>query len=200
MKKVFGLGTGRCGTHSLAHLLNSQPNVKVSHEVGGQPMLPWVKDKTSIEFANEIIHKLESDSINGDVAFYWLSYVHEIIQCTPHVKFVVLKRDRQAVIDSFMKWTPTRNHWKNHMGLEWIECPWDKCFPTYSNKLTKEEAIGEYWDKYYKRIDILMRIYPDQFIIFQTEDLNDEEKVQGLLGWCGLKETNPITNIRLAKT
>lgn len=200
MSLIFGLGTGRCGTHSLAHLLNSQPNTVVTHELGGRPVLPWILNEGSIKLAHETINYLNSNGVNGDVAFYWLPYVHTMLEHSPNIKFVVLKRDRQAVIDSFMKWTPTRNHWKNHMGLEWIENEWDQCFPTYSNDLTKEEAIGKYWDEYYETVDRLLRIYPDNMIIFQTEDLNNQEKVTKLLEWCGIEDIKPITNIRLATT
>lgn len=36
---ILGLGSGRCGTLSLAHVLNRQPGVQVSHEE--RPRLPW---------------------------------------------------------------------------------------------------------------------------------------------------------------
>jgi hypothetical protein len=199
MEVIFGLGTGRCGTHSLTHLLNSQENSNVSHEIGGIPFLPWEPSKGTFMHGIGTVGESGSDFV-GDVAFYWLPYVHDILEIYPNAKFVVLKRDRQAVIDSYMKWTPTRNHWKNHMGIEWIECPWDNCFPTYSLDLTKEEAIGKYWDDYYIRVDILKRIYPDHLLIFPTEHLNEEDKVQTMLEWCGFKNIKPISNIRLART
>ena len=36
---ILGTGTGRCGSFSLARLLNQQPGVQVSHE--DPPLLPW---------------------------------------------------------------------------------------------------------------------------------------------------------------
>ena len=199
MEVIFGLGTGRCGTHSLAHLFNSQNSSSFSHEIGGIPFLPWEPSKGTFRHAIGTVEESGADFV-GDVAFYWLRYVNDIIELYPTAKFVVLQRDRQAVIDSYMKWTPTRNHWKSHMGLEWLECTWDNCFPTYSNDLTKEEAIGKYWDEYYSRVDILERIHPLHFYHFKTEHLNDESKVQTMLEWCGFKDIKPITNIRLAIT
>ena len=43
-KIIFGLGTGRCGTVSLSHLLNEQSNAYFTHE---RPFLmPWVFENT----------------------------------------------------------------------------------------------------------------------------------------------------------
>jgi len=39
---ILGIGSGRCGTFSLAHVLNRQPSVEVSHE--DPPLLPWRRE------------------------------------------------------------------------------------------------------------------------------------------------------------
>ena len=36
---VLGIGTGRCGSHALAELLNHQPDANVTHEQ--PPLLDW---------------------------------------------------------------------------------------------------------------------------------------------------------------
>jgi len=36
---VLGIGTGRCGTASLARVLNQQPDAQASYEE--RPLLPW---------------------------------------------------------------------------------------------------------------------------------------------------------------
>ena len=68
---VFGIGTGRCGTTSLAKLLNSQENAFVGHELS--PILPWeqnINDIFNLKFiaikrdkvstVNSLIKKLDN--------------------------------------------------------------------------------------------------------------------------------------------
>lgn len=45
---VFGLGTGRCGTKSLARLLNHQKRAQVFHEIHG-PNLAWQQSEKLID-------------------------------------------------------------------------------------------------------------------------------------------------------
>ena len=78
----------------------------------------------------------------GEIGFYYLSYVEQIIADYPTVRFPCLRRDKSETVRSYIDkiWFPGdrtdrqpthRNHWVNHNGSQWIHDPiWDKCYPT----------------------------------------------------------------------
>lgn len=198
MTLVIGLGTGRCGTHSLAKLLGDQHGAKITHELGGRPVMPWRHDGNLAAGAVMHFKNQQHAGLFGDVAFYWLNYVEDLLEAFPAAKFVVLKRDRDEVVQSYCKWTPTRNHWADHMGLQWMECPWDWCFPSYSTELSKEEAIARYWDEYYAKVDRLIGLSPASFCQLATRDLNSESQIGQLLNWLDIEHPVITTGIKLA--
>jgi hypothetical protein len=198
MGLVIGLGTGRCGTHSLAKLLDDQPDARVTHELGDRPVMPWRHDENLAQGAVLHFEGQQHDGLFGDVAFYWLNYAEDLLRAFPNAKFVVLKRDREETVESYCRWSPGRNHWADHMGLQWIECPWDWCFPSYPTSMEKEEAITRYWDEYYRETDRLAGLYPGNFCQLATRDLNSESQVTQLLKWLGVEKPNIEIGIKLA--
>ena len=151
---IIGLGTGRCGTASLAHLLNSQPDSTFVHEglFSGKKydhfLLPWEVDHSKfLEWEKKI------------------QYAEIIIKKYPQVKFVCLKRDRNEVISSFMAKTRGRNHWSLNLSfLEFKDPIWDPIFPKFFT--SKKEGIGLYWDLYYAEVQRLQEKYPNKFTTF----------------------------------
>ncbi len=181
---IFGLGTGRCGTTTLSHLLTEQESSSISHELGGAlPFLSWEKDRPSLLRFLGIIHN-RSEAYVGDISFYLLPYVSDICRTFPSAKFIVLKRDKQETISSYMRKTEGRNHWMNHDGTEWKRDIWDKCYPKY-NTSSKIEALSSYYDEYYEACE---RIKNDNFFFLNTEDLNDELKCSEMFEFCGYSE------------
>src|SRR2546423_307998 len=128
---LLGIGSGRCGTRSLANLLNRQPGTQVTHEE--PPRLPW-----RIPHDRAMTHRLaQIEPIVGDVASYFLPYVQQAIEYSPGIRIVCLKRPREEVIDSFCRWLdkvhplPT-NHWAARPALGWHHEPiWTRIFPQY---------------------------------------------------------------------
>jgi len=186
MKKkiVIGLGTGRCGTVSLTHLLDSQESAYVTHE---RPfLLPWKFDET---LAKNKIEQLTSatSSFTGDVAYYYLPYVEYMIESGIDVSFVCLQRNRFDTIRSYLRKTAGRNHWVDHDGKYWTRDPnYDKTYPSYLSS-SKEQALGFYYDEYYSTAQKLQEKYPDKFKVFNTEDLNNEASVKEILDFIGVK-------------
>lgn len=172
-RMVIGLGTGRCGSRSLAAWLNSQQGAHVSHEMLG-PAVPWQDGDSAVWEAIRNFPIGDHLTLTGDVACYYLPYVERILSVHPLARFVCLKRDREETIASFIKKTPRKNHWVNHDGIQWRHSPWDHCFPKYLAS-SKEDAIGRYWDEYYGRAAELQSRFPSLFRIFPTESLNTED-------------------------
>lgn len=186
-KYIFGLGTGRCGTVSLTSLLNLQDSSCFSHEMGSKPYLSWEKERLKI--FNHLNLLIRNDKkFSGDVAFFLLPYVEDIIKFLPNSKFIILQRDKESTINSYMKKTINRNHWMDHDGRKWRKNIWDRCYPKFSCN-SKEEALEKYYDLYY---DECKMIPQDKCFWMETSELNDENTCLNMLEWCGFEEPQYI--------
>lgn len=172
---IIGLGTGRCGTVSLSKLLTSQDNSYFSHEWDEVHM--W---NSSFNKFISYIDTIKHDFF-GDVSFYNLPYVNSILEIYPNAKFIILKRDKNETIKSYMDKTKGRNHWQSHDGKKFKYCDWDHCYPKFEAQ-SKSEAIGMYWEYYYEECS---KISTKQSFHISTNELNDEKKCLELLNWCG---------------
>lgn len=189
-KLVIGLGTGRCGTLSLATLLNAQPRCTVSHEL--HPTLAW-HDPPAVAHAklDQLLDR-PGVTVTGDIASYYLPFVDHLRElCRSRqldTRFICLKRPRDQVIASFERKVSAggrwRNHWMQHDGRHWsLDPKWDRCFPKFDAD-NRAQAIGLYWDHYYHRAEQL--VGPD-FRIFETPRLNSREGVAEMLTFAGLE-------------
>ena len=181
MPLIIGMGTGRCGTVSLSKILNNQKDSLFTHEFTSKPV-DWSGPSPLPEMF--VPHILSGKSFVGDVSSVHLSFVDDYIQNGTDTKFIILKRNREEVIQSFMKKTKDRNHWMEHDGSKWRKNKWDKMFPKFKSN-SKEEAIGKYYDYYYNEC---LKIPSSIKYLMNMEDLNDESKVLDMLRWCGFPE------------
>jgi len=236
---VIGLGSGRSGTASLTSLIDRQAGGVCFHEMNPagsvfsgnpQPALNAVRefaDLLSGERRNALaidysrpasvttyrrLQQMEELNLIGDIAFYYLNYVEDILAVLPECRFVCIKRDRAKTIASWLKktainrwpsiWLADRlkslitrtpfytqyNFWQPHDGSKWQHDPvWDSCFPDIEAS-SKEEAIGIYWDNYYEKAERLQAAYPDNLRIFSVEELNDPQGQRKILSFIGLPE------------
>ena len=227
---IIGLGTGRSGTVSLSKLIHKQPNSVCFHELNPSCMswedsigtvLTMIREfKEIIEGGKrnrltvdlsiphrssplEKLNQLDNVEFIGEIGFYYLKYVEEILEEFPDVKFPCFRRNKEATINSyynkmftkeyvsrlsrvFGKKAPQRNHFVIHDGSKWeLDNIWDKCFPKYEVGDLKE-AIGEYWEEYYKEAERLAKKHR-QLKIFELESFNDNQYQQELLNFCGFK-------------
>ena len=168
---IIGLGTGRCGTRSLAKLLGLQPGVYATHEAA--PVLRWYDE---IDPGRHIRVSHSDAEIIADVGFYYLPHVERIRQEFSGVRFICLQRDRDETVDSFCRQLPRSKDWFHDAGS-----PWSVSFPTIRVNSFRDQAAA-YWDGYYALADQLEQS-GDDFRIFPTEALtNDPESI---LEFCG---------------
>lgn len=152
---VIGIGSGRCGTHSLSALLSAQRNSFVSHErtaLGRQCRgMEWPSEDHPVT-AEEENHRVRNQvefylnrkegnfDLVGDVGHFHLAYAESYLHLDQRIKFVVLKRPRQDTIESWLRWWST--HKQNnrfpflpraqYAKTEFKYRIWDKCFPNYN--------------------------------------------------------------------
>ena len=180
---VIGLGTGRCGTQSLAVVLNYQNGARVTHERYGA--IAWQGDEDRVATCVRLCAMAPGLDLAGDVAFYYLPYVEQILGLVPSAKFVCLKRDRKVTVNSYLTKTRHKNHWIQHPGTEWRLDTWDRCYPKYP-VTDKAQALGMYWDEYYRRAADLEAAHPAAFRVYDIDILSTEEGQNALFDFLGI--------------
>lgn len=201
MKKtlLLGIGTGRCGTLSLTYLLNRQPECSVSHEM--RPLPVWDGEDTNV-----ILDKFKSimtyaeEPICGDIAFYHLNYLETIFQWYDNVKVIVLQRDKEETIRSFiakMKEWPgilPVNHFSSLNRSRYAYTPFDNCFPKYAMESSKE-CIAQYYDDYYLKAKQLQNKYPNSFCwLYVNSFFQSPRQIHQLCDWVGIPKSNRYTD------
>lgn len=175
---IFGIGTGRCGTGSLAKLLDKQPGIWCSHE--GE-FCPWEKDLVAYYQSLVSLVSKAGETKIGNVAFYWKNYLSEIFRDLNDPKVIVLKRKKEEVIESFASMYHGKNHWSMVEGENWEgrdpgDAPLTAMWPKYD--LSKKEAIGQYWDDYYADIPFWMDKFPQNMMLVDMYDLFNKQEIQ----------------------
>lgn len=192
MRLVFGLGSGRCGTKSLATLLDSQPGAYVTHERWHREMAWTGSERVVLELARRL--QRSGAALAGDVAFYYLPYV-QMIARNRDIRFVCLKRDRLSTVKSFLRKVGRGHRWIHHNGARWRRDPvWDKCFPK-EDIADRAEAIGAYWDQYYDTAEKLQRQLAGRFLIVPVEALNSRRGQREILSFVGVSEFQQLLRI-----
>lgn len=165
---VFGLGTGRCGTSSLASLLNGQPETVCFHELNPSAMA-WsgaeatigslMRDFIAILGGGELYvtadlvapnrsaplqraRSLPKISAIGDIGSYYLPYVPFMIEQWPGLRFPCLRRNRAEVIASFVRKLaqPEASVPRNHWSAE-------------NDKRWRRDAV---WDRCFPTFDEML--------------------------------------------
>jgi len=187
---VIGLGTGRCGTLSLARFLNIQEGAEITHERAGYH-IGWNGSEEKIAKFLEEVSISDTFNLNlvGDVGFYYLSYVEFILNRYPKTKFICLQRDCLETVTSYMHKTSNVNPWQLHDGIDWRRHNWDHCYPKYDVP-DKKSALTLYWYDYYRQVTLLQALYPNSIKIFPTEALNSSSGQYAILAFLGIKKKN----------
>jgi hypothetical protein len=183
----IGCGTGRCGTLSLAKLIDGCEDAVCTHE--RRPLLPWIFKEDL--FQERLSHFSNATaSLIGDVAYFYLPYLEPFIQIIPDIKIICLERDRQGVINSYMSKAQWWNHWRNNDAADWVDNNlWDVTFPKYDSR-DKSKAIGTYWDDYRRKIRIVAKTHPKNIRIFHIDVLNTKRGLKRIFDFLEISEEN----------
>lgn len=163
---IFGLGTGRCGTGSLAEILG------LSHE---SALLPWEPDEVRFRQVWSFVCRH-----GGDVGFYWINYVDRVLALEPSARFICLERDRAATLRSWAKVQTGRD--RLELQAAWRR-PDDRKVQVIDllprrDDLPIDEALAHYYDGYMAEARRLARAHPSRFRIFASPAVLRERKAQ----------------------
>ena len=205
-KLIIGLGTGRCGTRSLAKLLDSHDEISAGHE---QKYMLWDPDaKVADKFLRKLLNN--GSKLSADVGFYWINYVDHISDNYPGTKFICLKREKEKVIESFMRGDVNPMHSNLILELmsdkitrlrdtvtqeelyemdentrEWVETYWDE--PMLDNCILKEffpnydgggrrDYLSRYYDDYYEKAKAYAKKYMQNFVLMDMDFALNSQK------------------------
>ncbi len=197
---IISIGTGRSGSVSLSELLSHQNKMRVLHEGkmeenGLRKLIKWKNDEKELFNWIEELEKLNVENdFFGDTGMYYLPYIKLIIQKYPNVKVIGLVRDKESVVNSYLKKTEGRNHWYNHDGMQWKkDKKWDYCYPKY-NEQDKRKALGLYWEDYKKTSENLEKELPKNVRMWTIEEFNTEEGKNQILDFIGYHKERDISS------
>ena len=187
---VIGIGTGRCGTMSVARLLGGCQDCTVYHEMAAETeALPWEFDPERAHAKLERLLRMPG-LLAGDVALYYLNYVEFFLERMPDLRIVHIYREKQAVVRSFLERTAGRNHWMPDDRTAKPDPIWDKCFPKYPDAATKAEAVARYYDDYILAVARLMTKHSDRVLDLNVRHLDNVHQQALLFDFLELPEAN----------
>jgi len=171
---TIGLGTGRCGTASLAHLLNAQSGLSVRHEAA--PLIPWQSPTQTDALGWLTAH----ESGFGDVAHSWIGLVPQLVR-DARVRCVALWRPVEATVDSFCRAMPAEYIQTNgpHGAPQ---------FPTYD--LPERDAWQRYVEVYHMR---LRGLAVDRYVnLLRMDRLNTKAGQHRILSAAGVPTEDQV--------
>lgn len=199
MKKyIIGFGTGRCGTASLAKLLNGCKGASVSHEFRERNdphyRLAWsFIPKEAYRRVNKL--RVIKANIVGDIAHYYLNYIPYLIGHLSNLKLIYLHRPKPEVVKSFLRKT-YKTHWlpKSHYDCGTHE-KWTRTFPQFFEARDRVHSIELYWDSYQRKAKRLKEKYRDKIFYMSLYDLNDKARLKQMYDFLEIPKSDRNYNI-----
>jgi hypothetical protein len=183
----LGMGTGRCGTTSLAHILNHCHRVQCAHECGlFRPSLT-TGNRGIKRFVNEAVKSVVTGDILGDVAFYWTDHAPTVKAALSNLKIIVLWRPVDEVCKSFSNmWGGKslflpKDH-KDYFDQQKLHDQWNTLFRSYNVK-TAEESFVAHHEHTYAMAEQYTDRWPNDVIWIKTEELNETSVLGDLLAF-----------------
>lgn len=195
-KAFFVLSSGRCGTMTLAHLLNTADNARVWHHPQPDPikeaLLAWWGE---IDFStvfwrsrrSTITKSWAEGLVHGETDLLMTPFFEIIDKEIPESKFIILVRNPKGFVQSGMR----RNYYYGH--------PWDfgrlrpkensKEYETW-NAFNQFERVCWLWNETYSRINRIHDIVnKERVLTVKFEDLvSDYGTIENLFEFLNLKK------------
>ena len=190
---IFGYGTGRCGTQSLAHLLNLQQNSCVSHEMQGIHWWPVFSNYVGVKKRLAIREAKKYDLV-GDIAYGWIQYIPQVIEDFPNAKFIHIWRDKDEVVESFWKAMQDRINAIQTSPIWGTDTLWYSIYPFLGFPPSKVQIANTY-EVFHKIAEMAMFKYPYQIYTIKMESLNKTDSIKSLLDYVGIASSDQVVKL-----
>jgi hypothetical protein len=194
---VVGLGSGRCGSTSLAAIMANVEGSCSTHE--NPPLIYWPPEAEQLEFHFRRLDVLaQFYPLVFDASHWWLPALDDLFQRFPTAKAIGLHRDVESCVRSFMKikgWSwGSLNHWVTPANGVWRANFWDPTYPTYplpadadaQPDVVKQRLIARYVEEYNAALFALRSNLPGRIMLVRMEELNDPEIQNRMFDFVGL--------------
>ncbi len=191
---VLGIGTGRCGSTSLATLLDAQRGAHVTHEHA--PVLAWGRGTAADRFhIRRFREHAGRHRLFGDVAHWWLPRLADIAAAFPGLRVIVVRRERQATVNSFAKLRAQAGTgalpWGGNREGIGPHNIWRSTYPP-SEPMDFAEAIGSFWDRYYNEASRVLTVSGAAHLLVETETLSDPATQRRILDLVGVARDRQV--------
>lgn len=184
---VLGLGTGRCGSTTLAGILSMVDGAISTHE--NPPLVFWEPLQRQVQFHLKRFRVMSRYfPLVFDCSHWWLNALDAVLDAFPHGRAIGLCRDTEACVRSFMEVTEKLNHWVPPYNHIWQHDRWDPTYPHYDvpenasidRRRALRDLITRYVVDYNCKMKELEAKLPGRFVLFRTEDLDNQSTRQRL--------------------
>lgn len=196
---VLGLGTGRCGSTTVTHLLGSAAGVCATHE--NPPLIHWRPAQDQVDMHLRRFARLRRHfPVVFDAAHWWLNAAPALLAACPDVRFVGLLRDAAATVRSFLHvkgvGPGSLNHWVRSGQGPWRRSTWDGAYPDYphpplvgpADGSAKADLIGRYVTEYQAGLRAFATADPDRTLLVRTEALGEPTTQRRLYDFVGVPD------------
>jgi hypothetical protein len=180
---VLGLGAGRCGSTSLAGILQRVPRAIATHEIA--PFVHWDPLPCQIAFHLRRFELLRQFfPLVADCAHWWLRAVEPVFATIPDSLAIGLVRDEADCVRSWMAVSPPDvNHWVPPYNHIWPADKWDALYPHYEPPRdarrdpahAKAQLIRRYVREYNECLTALADRYSGRILLLRTQQLDRAE-------------------------
>jgi hypothetical protein len=194
---VLGMGSGRCGSTSLAGLLTTVDGSCCTHE--NPPGICWEPLEEQLAFHMRRFERLaQLFPLVFDASHWWLNAADRFFDCFPDGRVIGLSRDIEACTRSFMKIMGTGrgslNHWVPPANHIWRPDDWFPFYPTYPMPSyaerdpdgAKAEVIRRYIRDYNERLQDLATRFAGRVMLIRTEELAEPAAQRMIFDFVGL--------------
>jgi hypothetical protein len=208
---VLGVGSGRCGSTTLAAALAGVSDACATHE--NPPMIFWQPIEEQLEVHFERFRRLaDRFALVFDAASWWLNALERFFAEFPQAKVIGLYRDTAACVQSFMKikgsGRGSLNHWAAPGNGIWTTSPGDPMYPSYAvptalvnnPDAAKAVLIERYVTEYNQKLHEAAAKYGQRMLLLRTEELGEPATIARLSAFLGVSLSMPPAAMNVGGT
>lgn len=192
----IGVGTGRCGSHTLVKILGACKKVACVHEF---VQIPWY-DGGGDPVLGKLIRRFkdhkEEGIMSGEVGPCLIRHISSLRSAFPGLKVICLHRSKDETVNSYLNYGKSmpplrpleRYKWADGcMGPERMDAGVVKCFPVI-DAASRAQSISFWWEMY----EAMMAEIAQPVHHIHVKALNIPEQVGGIFDFLAIPIDNRV--------